>query len=109
MMNARELAFVRELFRVRRFAEGLVVGQCDIEALKYTLSNVDADRNARSAQREFDSGVRTFGRVTVDDAMNVVSVEIPACKDTFVMSDEEIARKKSVLAAFGIKEAEAAR
>ena len=76
-MNIQQLSHLAELRRVRAWADAFTreVTGVTVEHLKYVLSNIDAPRNAKIAQRQFDNGVRTFNGIVVDDTMNVIAIK----------------------------------
>ena len=76
-MNIQQLSHLAELRRVRAWADAFTRGATGVtvEHLTYVLSNIDAPRNAKIAQRQFDNGVRTFNGIVVDDNMNVIAIK----------------------------------
>ena len=76
-MNIQQLSHFAELRRVRAWADAFTQGAAGVtvEHLKYVLSNIDAPRNAKIVQRQFERGVRTFNGIVVDDNMNVITIK----------------------------------
>lgn len=75
-MTIAELAHLVELRRVNSFARAHVNGKTNLDALKYVVGNVGSPRIEKLYQQQFDSGVREFSGITVDDEMRVIGVDL---------------------------------